>query len=42
LKGFGLVTPEEAVKRAMKIDYQKIINDKEAIIKKFNGIMRMK
>ncbi len=42
LKGFGLVPPDEAVKRAMKIDYVKIMNDKEAIIKKFNSLMRAK
>ncbi len=42
LKGYGLVPPEEAVKRAMKIDYVKTISDKETIIQKFNSILRAK
>jgi iron(III) transport system substrate-binding protein len=42
VKGFGLPPADEAVKRSMKIDYLKIIPEKEAIIKKFNAIMRVK
>jgi len=42
VKGYGLVPPPEAVKRAMKIDYVKMINEKEAIIQKFTNIMRAK
>jgi len=42
LQGFGLVKPEEAVRRAMKIDYVKMINEKEGIIQKFSSIMRAK
>jgi len=37
---FGLVAPEEAVKRAMKVDYVKMIQEKEGTIKKFTEIMR--
>jgi iron(III) transport system substrate-binding protein len=37
-----LVRPEEAVKRAMKIDYIKMIDEKEGIIQKFSSIMRAK
>ena len=40
LKGFNLVPPKEAEKRAMKIDYLKMLNEKEAIIQKFTAIMR--
>lgn len=42
LKGFNLVPPDEAVKRAMKLDYVKTIGEKEAIIQKFNSMMRAK
>jgi iron(III) transport system substrate-binding protein len=42
MKGYGLVPPPEAVKRAMKIDYVKMIGEKEAIIQKFTNIMRAK
>ena len=42
VKGYGLVAPPEAVKRAMKIDYVKMIDEKEAIIQKFTNIMRAK
>jgi iron(III) transport system substrate-binding protein len=38
--GFGLVPAEEAVKRAMKLDYQQMIKEKEATIQKFSEIMR--
>ncbi|MHC1728290.1 MAG: ABC transporter substrate-binding protein [Syntrophobacteraceae bacterium] len=37
---FGLVTPEDAVARAMKVDYVKMIQEKESTIKKFTEIMR--
>ncbi|MEW6265162.1 MAG: ABC transporter substrate-binding protein [Thermodesulfobacteriota bacterium] len=40
LEGFGLVQPNEAVERAMKIDYLKMMQEKEAIIEKFTRIMR--
>lgn len=39
-KGKGLVAPAEAVKRAMKIDYLKMMTEKQAIIEKFTAIMR--
>lgn len=42
VKKFGLVTPREATARSMKIDYQKMIDEKESIIKKFSDIMRAK
>jgi iron(III) transport system substrate-binding protein len=42
MKGYNLVPPPEAVKRAMKIDYLKMIDDKETIIQKFTHIMRAK
>ena len=42
IKGYGLVQPKEEVKRAMKIDYIKMISEKEAIIQKFTNIMRAK
>lgn len=42
VKGYGLPPADEAVKRAMQVDYLKIIPEKEAIIKKFGGIMRLK
>ena len=37
---FKLPTVEEAMKRAMKIDYQQIMAEKEATIKKFTAIMQ--
>lgn len=37
---FKLPTVEEAMKRAMKIDYQQIMAEKEATIKKFTDIMQ--
>jgi iron(III) transport system substrate-binding protein len=36
----GLVAADEAVKRAMKLDYLKTIDEKEGIIQKFQQIMR--
>ena len=36
-KKFGLPSADEAVKRAMKLDYAKTMHDKEAIIKKFES-----
>ncbi len=39
-QGFNLVTPREAEKRAMKIDYLKTLNEKDSIIQKFTSIMR--
>ncbi len=42
IKGYGLVQPKEAVKRAMKIDYVNMIGEKEATIQKFTNIMRTK
>lgn len=38
-KGVGLVTPAEAEKRAMKLDYLKLMAEKEATIEKFTSIM---
>jgi len=40
--GMPLVPADEAVKRAMKLDYVKVMNEKAAIIKKFTSIMRAK
>ena len=40
--GTLLPTPDEAVKRAMKADYQKMIHEKEQTITKFTEIMRSK
>ena len=37
---YKLPTPEEAMKRAMKIDYKAIMAEKEATIKKFTEIMQ--
>lgn len=37
---YKLPTPEEAMKRAMKIDYKAIMAEKEATIKKFTDIMQ--
>jgi iron(III) transport system substrate-binding protein len=42
IKDVGLVEPEEAVKRAMKIDYIKLMNEKQATIDKFTGILQGK
>ncbi len=42
IEGYGLVSADKAVKRAMKIDYIKMIDEKEAIIQKFGSIMREK
>lgn len=39
VKGVGLVTPEEAVKRAFPLDYIKMIGEKESIAEKFADIM---
>jgi iron(III) transport system substrate-binding protein len=39
-KKYGLPSPDEAVKRAMKLDYLKTMQEKETIIKKFDAIMR--
>ena len=39
---FKLPSADEAMKRAMKIDYQKIMADKEATVKKFADIMQKK
>ncbi len=39
-QGFNLVSPREAEKRAMRIDYPKTINEKDSIIQKFTSIMR--
>jgi iron(III) transport system substrate-binding protein len=42
LKKYGLPPTDQAVKRAMKLDYLKTMDEKEAIIKKFDAIMRAK
>lgn len=42
VEGVGLVQPEEAVKRAMKIDYLKLMDEKQSIIDKFTAIMQSK
>ena len=39
---FGLPTPDDAVKRAIRVDYLKMIAEKEATIKKFADIMQGK
>jgi len=39
---FGLPSPGDAVKRAIKVDYLKMIAEKEATIKKFTDIMQGK
>jgi iron(III) transport system substrate-binding protein len=39
-KGLGLPGAEQAVKRAMKLDYQKTMAEKESIIKTFDATMR--
>ena len=38
----GLKSTDDAVKRAMKLDYEKTIAEKESIIKRFESIMRAK
>jgi len=40
LKKYGLPLTDKAVTRAMKLDYLKTMNEKEAIIKKFDAVMR--
>jgi iron(III) transport system substrate-binding protein len=40
--GVGLVTPEEAVKRAIPMDYIKMIDEKQSMIEKFTEIMMKK
>ena len=42
VQGVGLVSPDEAVKRAMKIDYLKLMVEKQATIDKFTAIMQKK
>lgn len=42
LKGFNLVPAKEAEKRAMKIDYLRMLKEKEEIIQRFTKIMRAK
>jgi len=42
LKKYGLPSTDQAVKRAMKLDYLKTMNEKEEIIKKFDAVMRAK
>ena len=37
---YGLVKADEAVKRAMKVDYLKVMAEKESIIQKFTQIIR--
>jgi iron(III) transport system substrate-binding protein len=39
-KKHGLPPADEAVKRAMKVDYLKVMEEKESIIQKFTQIMR--
>lgn len=41
-QGVGLVEPKEAVARAMKIDYLKLMVEKQATIDKFTEILRAK
>ncbi|HNT59558.1 MAG TPA: ABC transporter substrate-binding protein [Rectinema sp.] len=41
-EGVGLVSPDEAVKRSIKIDYLKLMNEKQATIDKFISIMQSK
>ena len=40
--GMGLVPADQAVERAMKLDYIKVMNEKEDIIKKFTSLIRAK
>jgi iron(III) transport system substrate-binding protein len=42
MKKYGLPPTDQAIKRAMKLDYLKTMNEKEAIIKKFDAVMRAK
>ncbi len=42
VEGVGLVQPDEAVKRAITIDYVKLMNEKQSIIDKFIAIMQSK
>ena len=42
MKKYGLPTPDEAVKRAMKLDYLKTMKEKAAIIKRFDAVMKVK
>ena len=42
IKGYNLVPAKEAEKRAMKLDYLKMLKEKEEIIQKFTKIMRAK
>jgi iron(III) transport system substrate-binding protein len=42
VQGVGLVNPDEAVKRAMKIDYLDLMVQKQATIDKFTAIMQKK
>ena len=42
IKGYSLVPAKEADKRAMKLDYLKMLKEKEEIIQKFTKIMRAK
>ena len=42
IKGYNLVPAKEAAKRAMKLDYLKMLKEKEEIIQKFTKIMRTK
>jgi iron(III) transport system substrate-binding protein len=39
---FKLPTPEEAIKRSIKIDYVQMLNSKEETIKKFTDILQKK
>ena len=39
-KDIGLMSPADAVKQAMKLDYIKTMKEKESIIKKFEAMMR--
>jgi len=41
-KKYGLPSPDDAVKRAMKLDYLATMAQKESIIKKFDAVMRGK
>jgi iron(III) transport system substrate-binding protein len=39
---FGMPNPEDAVKRSIKIDYNKVLTEKEGIVKKFTDILQGK
>lgn len=41
-KEYNLPSGEDAMARSLKVDYKKILTDKEAIIKKFTDIMMAK